>query len=195
MNPITDSISWMGYTGADSATGIATQTRSYCCQIPLLSTGLSTDQQCYQWFTAKLNCVMDTYLSSSTGQGTEATHSVTKWSLSDRFMSKPDCIFCHSDGCKKVKKTYWASQSQMSHPLIHRRKSWSCFKLLKLWLQFLHHQIQIWIGALLSKMCFLDFLTPIWVTENAVGVGHKYVTQRPFRSWMSSLSALTNRTG
>ena len=90
---------------------------------------------------------------------------------------------------------YWASQSQMSYPLIHRRKSWSYFKPLQFWLQLLHHQIKIWIGALLSKMCFLDFLTPIWVTENAVGVGHKSVTQRPFRSWMSSLSALTSRTG
>ena len=50
---------------------------------------------------------MDTYLSSSAGQGTEATHSIAKWSLSDRFMFNPDCIFCHSDGCKKVKKTYY----------------------------------------------------------------------------------------
>ena len=51
---------------------------------------------------------MDTYLSSSGGQIPEATHSVAKWSLSDRFMSNPYCIFCHSDGCKKVKKAhYW----------------------------------------------------------------------------------------
>ena len=75
-----------------------------CCQIPSLSPCLSYAQHCYQWFTGKLSCVMDTYLSSSAGQGTEATHSVAKWSLSDRFMS--NCIFCHSDGCKKVKKTY-----------------------------------------------------------------------------------------
>ena len=28
--------------------------------------------------------------------------------LSDRFMFNPDCIFCHSDRCKKVKKAhYW----------------------------------------------------------------------------------------
>ena len=33
-----------------------------CCQIPPLSpAGLSYDQQCYQWFTGKLNCFMDTY--------------------------------------------------------------------------------------------------------------------------------------
>ena len=44
-------------------------------------------------------------------------------------------------------------------------------------------------------MCFLDFRTSIWVTENAVGVGHEFVTQRPFHSWMSSPSALTSRTG
>ena len=44
-------------------------------------------------------------------------------------------------------------------------------------------------------MCFLDFLTSIGVVENAVGVGHKYVTQRQFRNWMSSLSAFTRRTG
>ena len=79
-----------------------------CCQIPPLSPGLSYDQQCYQWFTGKLNCFMDTYLSSSAGQGTEATHSVAKWSLSDKVMSNPDSIFCHSDGCRKVKKAhYW----------------------------------------------------------------------------------------
>ena len=57
---------------------------------------------------------MDTYLSSSSGQGTEATHSVAKWSLSDRFMSIPDCIFCHSDGCKKVKKTYYSKIEPLS---------------------------------------------------------------------------------
>ena len=44
---------------------------------------------------------MNTYLSCSAGQSTEATHSVAKWALSDRFMSNPD-------GCKKVKKAhYW----------------------------------------------------------------------------------------
>ena len=78
-----------------------------CCQIPSLSPGLSYDQQCYQWFTGKFNCFMDTYLSSSAGQGPEDTHSVGKWSLSDRFMSNPDCIFCHSDGCKKEKNPYY----------------------------------------------------------------------------------------
>ena len=50
-------------------------------------------------------------------------------------------------------------------------------------------------GLYCPIMCFLDFLISIWVTENAVGVGHKSVTQRPFRNWMSSLSALTSRTG
>ena len=30
-----------------------------------------------------------------------------KWLLSDRFMSNPDSIFCHSDGCKKVKKAHF----------------------------------------------------------------------------------------
>ena len=50
---------------------------------------------------------MDTYLSSSAGPSTEATHSAGKRSLSDRFMSNPDSIFCHSDGCKIVKKTYY----------------------------------------------------------------------------------------
>ena len=80
-----------------------------CCQIPSPSpAGLSYDQQCYQWFTDKLNCLMDTYLSSSASQSTEATYSVAKWSLSDRFMSNPYCIFCDSGGCKKVKKAhYW----------------------------------------------------------------------------------------
>ena len=85
-----------------------------CCQIPPLSPGLSNDQQCYQWFTGKLNSFMDTYLSSSAGQGPEDTHSVGKWSLSDRFMSNPDCIFCHSDGCKKVKKTYYFTIEPLS---------------------------------------------------------------------------------
>ena len=54
---------------------------------------------------------MDTYLSSSAGQSTDPIHSVANWSLSERFMSNPDCIFCHSDGCKKVKKThYWTKE-------------------------------------------------------------------------------------
>ena len=44
-------------------------------------------------------------------------------------------------------------------------------------------------------MCFLDFLTSVWVTENAVGIEHKSVTQWLFRSWMSSLRALTSRIG
>ena len=43
-------------------------------------------------------------------------------------------------------------------------------------------------GLYCPIMCFLDFLT-------SIGVGHKSVTQRPFRNWMSSLSALTSRTG
>ena len=54
---------------------------------------------------------MDTYPSSSAGQSTGATHSAAKWSLSDRFMFNPDCIFCQSDGCKKVKKAhYWPKE-------------------------------------------------------------------------------------
>ena len=111
----------------------------------------------------------------------------------------PASTLHHSSGCVvylfRQLGWNWASQAQRPYPLINGRKSWSCFKLLQFWLQFLHHQIQIWIGALLSQMCFLDFLTPIWVTENAVRVGHKSVTQWPFCKWMSSLSALTSRTG
>ena len=81
------------------------------CQIPSLSPGLSYDQQCYQWFTGKLNCFMDTYPSNSVDQSSEATHSAAKKSLSDRFMFNPDCIFCHSDRCKKVKKAhYWTKE-------------------------------------------------------------------------------------
>ena len=112
MIPKTDGRSWMRYTGGDSAPGIDTPTH-ICCQIPSLSpAGLSYNQQCYQWFTGKLNCFMDTYLSSSVGQSTEATHSVAKWSLSERFMSNPYCIFCHSDGCKKIKIAhYWTIES------------------------------------------------------------------------------------
>ena len=53
------------------------------------------------------NCFMDTYLPRSAGQCTDATHSVAKWPLSDRFMCNPSCIFCHSDGYKKVKKAYY----------------------------------------------------------------------------------------
>ena len=37
--------------------------------------------------TAKLNCFMDTYLSSSASSSTEATHSAAKWLLNDIFMS------------------------------------------------------------------------------------------------------------
>ena len=81
----------------------------FCRQIPTLSPGISYDQQCYQWFNGfKLTCFMDTYPSSSADQSNKATQSAVKWSLSDRFMSNPDCIFYHSDGCKKVKKGhYW----------------------------------------------------------------------------------------
>ena len=49
---------------------------------------------------------MNTYPSISAGQSTEATRSAMKWSLSERVMFNPDCIFCHSDGCKKVKKAH-----------------------------------------------------------------------------------------
>ena len=44
-------------------------------------------------------------------------------------------------------------------------------------------------------MCFLDFLTSVWLTKNAIGIENKSVTQRPFRSWMSSLGALASRIG
>ena len=96
----------MRYTGGDSATGIATPTH-ICCQIPSLSPGLGYDQQCYQWFTAILNCFMDTYLSSSADQSNEATRSPAKWSLSDRSMSNPNCIFCHSDVRKSRKQSLY----------------------------------------------------------------------------------------
>ena len=62
-----------------------------CCQIPSLSPGLSYDQQCYQWFTGKLNCFMNTYLSCSAGQSTEVTHS-----------------------CKKVKKAHYSTIKPLS---------------------------------------------------------------------------------
>ena len=81
-----------------------------CCQIPSLSPGLSYDQLCYQWFTGKLNCLMDTYPSSSAGQSNEAACSAAKWLLSERFMSNPDYIFCHSYGCKKIKKALWTKE-------------------------------------------------------------------------------------
>ena len=83
----------------DSLTFIA---RSHFCHQALAMINNATNDSLANWIV-----VMDTYLSSSAGQGTEATHSVAKWSLSDRFMSNPDCIFCHSDGCNKVKKTYY----------------------------------------------------------------------------------------
>ena len=51
---------------------------------------------------------MDIFPPSSAGQSNEATQSAVKWSLSDRFMSNPNRICCHSDGCKKTKKAhYW----------------------------------------------------------------------------------------
>ena len=87
---------------------------NFCCQIPSLSPGLSYDQQCYQWFTGKLNCFMDAYPSSSAGQSNEATRSAVKWSLSERFMSNLDCLFCHSDGCWKVQKAYYCTKEPLS---------------------------------------------------------------------------------
>ena len=84
---------------------------TFCCQIPSLWPGLSFDQQCYQWFTGTLNCFMDTYTSNSADQSTEATHSAAEWTSSDRFMFNPDCIFCHSDRCKKIKKAqFWTKE-------------------------------------------------------------------------------------
>ena len=44
-------------------------------------------------------------------------------------------------------------------------------------------------------MCFLDFLTSVWVTEKAIRVGHRSFTQWPFHSWLSSLIDLTRSTG
>ena len=80
-----------------------TDSLAFFGQIPSLSPGLSYDKQCYQWFSGKLNCFMDTYLFSSAGQDTEATHSVANWPLSNRFMPNPDCMFCHSDVRKSRK--------------------------------------------------------------------------------------------
>ena len=59
----------------------------------------------------------------------------------------PTSTLHHSYGCvvylfRKLGWN-WASQTQRS-----------CFKLLQFWLQFLHHRIQIWIGALLSNNMF-----------------------------------------
>ena len=51
-----------------------------CCQIPSLSPVPSYDQQCYQWFTGKLHCFMDTCPSTSAGESTESTNSAAKWS-------------------------------------------------------------------------------------------------------------------
>ena len=91
---------WNCYT--DSLTFLA---RSHHCHQALPMIDNATND-------SLANCFMDTYLSSSAGQDTEATHSVAKCPLSNRFMSNPDCIFCHSDGCKKVKKTYyWTIES------------------------------------------------------------------------------------
>ena len=47
---------------------------------------------------------MDTYLSSSAGQSTDPIHSVSNWSLSDRFMSNPDCIFVTQMDVRKSRK-------------------------------------------------------------------------------------------
>ena len=73
-----------------------------CCHIPSLSPDLSYDQQCYQWF--KLNCFINTYLSSSAGQSTEATHSVAKWLLSDRFMSNQTAFSAPQMDIRKSRK-------------------------------------------------------------------------------------------
>ena len=85
-----------------------------CCEISSPSPGFSYDQQCYQWFTGKLNCFMDTYPPNSAGQSTEATHPAAKWSLSDRFMFNTNCIFCQSDRCEKVKKAHHWTKEPLS---------------------------------------------------------------------------------
>ena len=74
------------------------------------------------------------------------------------------------------------------------KKSWSCFQPLQFWLQFLHHQIQIWIGALLSNNV-LSWLSYICLDDRKCSRDWTSVTQRPFRSWKSSLNALTSRIG
>ena len=72
------------------------------------------------------------------------------------------------------------SPSQMSYPLIHRRKSWSCFKTLQFWLQFFHHQIWIWIGALLPNNV-LSWLSYIHLSDRKCS-----------RGWTSQLLMLLN---
>ena len=66
---------------------------------------------------------------------------------------------------------------------------------MQFWLQFLQHQIQIWIEALLSNNV-LSWLSNIRLSDRKGSwVEHKSFTQWPFHSWTSSLIALTSRTG
>ena len=99
-------------------------------EIPSLSPGLSYDQQCYQWFTGKLNYFMDTYPSSSAGQSNETTCSAVKWSLSERFMSNPTAFSVAQTDARKSRKHIIGRKCPLTNLNLVVEKLWS--KVLRL---------------------------------------------------------------
>ena len=106
----------------------------------------------------------------------------------------PTSTLHHSFGCVvylfRQLGWNWASQSQMSYPWSIKGNHDLVFNLCSFDCNFSTTNFKFWIGALLSNNV-LSWLSYIHLSDRKCSRGF---TQRPFRNWMSSLSALTSRT-
>ena len=82
-----------------------------CCQIPSLSPGLSYDQQCYQWFTGKLNCLMENLPIQFCWWKQWGYSFNCEMAVEWQICVQPRLHFSHPDVCEKVKKAhYWKTE-------------------------------------------------------------------------------------
>lgn len=73
-----------------------------CSQVPItLLPEHGYHRECYQRFTSKLDRLVDNESLNTPGP---STGRVCKRSSTDKYIFHPDCIFCHSEGRKKIKK-------------------------------------------------------------------------------------------
>ena len=110
MIPKTYSRSWMRYTGETQPLE-SPQTHSYLLPDPITVTGLSYDQQSYQWFTGKLNCLMENlpiqFCWWKQWGYSFNCEMVVEWQI----CVQPRLHFSHPDGCEKVKRAhYWKTE-------------------------------------------------------------------------------------
>ena len=85
-----------------------------CSQIPLsLSPEHGYHRDCYQRFTGKLDRLIDVNDGSTSDAYVRAdTLRGSKRLSSDKFIFNPNCIFCRSEGRKKIRKaTTWTSEA------------------------------------------------------------------------------------